>query len=384
MKSASELASELVAIPSPNPGPLAMGQEPSCEAEVAAFVAELLESLGLEVTRQSVTPGRDNILATLPGRTDARLLLDAHMDTVPGENMDIEPFSGEIVDGRIYGRGAADTKGTLAAMLHALGILAGDPEGPLPTVTFVGSVDEEAGFSGIYKLAQSGVQADAALIGEPTGLALVTATRGVARWQIETHGVAAHTCHPERGVNAIYKMTDVISALRRRVMDSFAERRHPLLGSPQMTVSIIRGGRRCNIVPDECTIDIDRRLLPGETQEDAVGEVEAVLADLRAADPELDVEMLKPYTFVPGIEIAEDAPIVQAACRAAEDAGVSPRIAGVPFTTHASVLSQRGIPCLVFGAGKAEQAHAATEYVGVEEVEKAADVIVGLCKSFGG
>jgi acetylornithine deacetylase len=306
------------------------------------------------------------------------------MDTVPADNMDIEPFSGEIREGRIWGRGACDNKGTLAAIVHALGVLARDADGARATVTFVGSVDEESGFSGMYKLAQSGVRADAALVGEPTGLALVTATRGAARWQIATRGVAAHTCHPERGVNAIYKMAGVITALRERVRPRFAERAHPLLGSPELTVSLIRGGTRCNIVPDECTIDVDRRLLPGEREEDVVEEVESVLDELRSADAELDVEMHKPYTFVPGTEIEEGSPIVRAAWRAAEDAGVEARIGGVPYTTHASVLSQRDIPCLVFGPGHVEQAHTAAEYVEVEQVEKAAEVLVGLCKSFGG
>ena len=378
MQSAAELASRLVAIPSPNPGPLAMGEEPACEAQVAEFVVEVLEGIGLGVTRQSVAPGRENILATLPGRTEVHLLLDAHMDTVPADNMAIEPFSGHIEGGRIHGRGAADTKGTLAAMLHALGVLARDSDGPSATITFAATVDEEGSFRGIHKLAQSGIRPDAAVIGEPTGLALVTATRGAARWQMVTRGVAAHTCHPERGVNAIYKMTDVILALRERVMARFPDRTHPLLGSPQMTISIIRGGTRCNVVPDECTIDVDRRLLPGERCEDVVGEVAAVLEELRSADPDLDVQMRKPYTFVPGTEIPEHAPIVRAAWRAAQDAGLAPRIAGVPFTTHASVLSQRDIPCLVFGAGRAEQAHTADEYVEVEQVQKAAAFIVAL------
>ncbi len=320
MKSATELAAKLISIPSTNPGPSVTGEERACEANVGALVAEVLEGAGIEVTRQNVAPGRDNIIATIPGRGDAQLLLDAHMDTVPADNMDIEPFAGEIRNGRLYGRGACDTKATLAAMVHALTVLAKAEERPPATVTFVGSVDEEAGFSGMYKLAQSGITADAAVVGEPTGLALVTATRGVARWQIRTRGLAAHTCHPERGVNAIYKMADVITALRERIMANFGEQTHPLLGSPQMTVSIIRGGARCNVVPDECTIDIDRRILPGDRQEDVIGEVEAVLSELREADADLDVEMLEAYTFVPGTEIPDDAAIVQAARRAAEDA----------------------------------------------------------------
>ncbi|MGD8240455.1 MAG: M20/M25/M40 family metallo-hydrolase, partial [Armatimonadota bacterium] len=112
MRSAVELASKLVSIPSTNPGPSVTGEEHACEAEVGNFVAEMLEEAGIEVTRQHVGPGRDNILATLPGRSDTQLLIDAHMDTVPADNMDIEPFSGEIREGRIWGRGACDNKGT--------------------------------------------------------------------------------------------------------------------------------------------------------------------------------------------------------------------------------------------------------------------------------
>ena len=380
---AAQLASTLIAIPSENPGPLDTDPAARYEADLADFIAAHLAGQGLDVVRQPVLPGRDNITATIPGRNPSVLLLDAHMDTVPGENMDIEPFSGELRDGRVWGRGACDTKGTLAAMIHALGRLAADPEGPAPTVVFVATVDEEAHFRGMSRFVQDFAGADGAIVGEPTSLKLAVATKGAARWQIRTRGVAAHTCHPHRGVNAIYAMCRVVGAIESRLIPSLASRVHPLVGPPVLSVSIIRGGRRVNIVPDDCTIELDRRIVPGEDPQEALAEVERLLNELRAEDPGLNVEMLPPRTCLLGTQASESDEVVRAARRASLSVLGRGDLIGVAYSTHASVLAQRGIPSVVFGAGSPDQAHAASEFVPVEEVERASDVIFEVCKTFG-
>ncbi|MFQ6096280.1 MAG: M20 family metallopeptidase, partial [Armatimonadota bacterium] len=365
---AAELTSRLVAIPSENLAPHETRPDARYEADVADFLADYLADKGIQVRRQPVLPGRDNVVATLPGRSDAVLLLDAHMDTVPGDNMDVEPFSGEVRNGRIWGRGASDTKGALAATVHALGRLADDDEGHACTVVFVATVDEEAGFRGMARFAEDFPGADGAIVGEPTSLSIVTATKGAARWNIRTKGVAAHTCHPERGVNAIYKMADVVCAIRSRLLPALAQRHHPLVGPPKLSVSMIAGGRRNNIVPDECTITVDRRIVPGEDPREVFPEVERLLDELRAKDPELVVEMLQPSTVLPGTQASDSDRIVRVARQASLSVLGRDDLTGVAYTTHASVLAQRGIPCVVFGPGSARQAHAAVEYVSVEEV----------------
>ena len=359
---AAEIASKLVGIPSENPGRHEAEPGARYEADVADFVAEYLAERELQVTRQPVFPGRENVIGTIPGRGSATLLLDAHMDTVPAENMEIEPFSGEVRDGRIWGRGACDTKGALAAMIHAVGRLTEDEEGPMPTVVFVASVDEESQFRGMSRFVEDFDGADGAIVGEPTSLGLVTATKGAARWQMRTRGVAAHTCHPEKGVNAIYKMADVIVAFRDRLIPALDERPHAMVGPPKISVSIIAGGRRKNIVPDECTIDVDRRIVPGEDAEEVLAEVERLLDELRAGDPELDVEMLPPRTCLAGTEASESDAIVQTARRASRAVLGRDELLGVAYTTHASVLAPRGVPCVVFGPGYADQAHFVREF----------------------
>lgn len=379
---AGELVSELVAIPSPNTG--RPGAEPaiSCEEHVAQFVTTFLEDLGLEVRHQPVVGERHNVLTTIRGRGEKTLLLDAHMDTVPAENMEIEPFSGEAKDGRVYGRGACDNKGSLAAMLWALRDLT-EHDPPAATVRFSATVDEEVGFRGMRKLAESGLSADAAVVAEPTRLDVVVATKGAARWKIHTRGVAAHTSRPELGVNAIYKMADVIAALHARLVPELARRRHPLLGEPKLTVSVIEGGRLVNIVPDECVIEVDRRLLPGEEETQVVAEVQELLDDLRREDLQLEVSMEEPYLFLPGTEVPETGRIAQAALAGARAAGARGKIAGVPFTSHASVLAPLGIPTILFGPGDADLAHGPVEYVEIEQVERAAQAYAHIARAFG-
>jgi len=378
----AELVSQLVSIPSPNLG--RPGAEPasSCEEGVAQFVAGFLEDLGLEVRRQHVVGQRYNILATIEGTRPRSLLLDAHMDTVPADNMEIEAFSGEVRDGRVYGRGACDNKGSLAAILWAVrDLVEGEP--PAATVHFAATVDEEVGFQGMRKLAESGLAADAAIVAEPTRLAVVVATKGALRWKIRTHGIAAHTSQPELGVNAIHKMAPVVNALYARLLPALAQRQHPLLGEPKLTVSVIQGGRLVNIVPDECVIEVDRRLLPGEQQEEATGEVGELLAELREQDPQLEVTMEEPYLFLPATEVPATAEIAQVALRAAAAAGADAKIAGVPFTSHASLLAPLGIPTILFGPGNPDLAHGPVEYVEIEQVEKAARAYAHIARTFG-
>ncbi|MFQ6130891.1 MAG: M20 family metallopeptidase [Armatimonadota bacterium] len=378
----AEIASQLVAIPSPNLGQPGADPPSSCEQEVARFVVAFLEDLGLAAERQPVVGERCNILATIEGTGPRTLLIDAHMDTVPAENMDIEPFSGEVRDGKVFGRGACDNKGSLTAVLTALrDLVEGDP--PSATVRFAATVDEEVGFRGMRRLAQSGLSVDAAIVAEPTRLEVVVATKGAARWKVRTRGIAAHTSQPELGVNAIYKMAEVVSALHGRLTPALAERRHPLVGCPKLTVSVIEGGRLVNIVPDECVIEVDRRLLPGEQRNDVIAEVQKFLADLRQDDPQLDVRMEDPYLFLPGTEVLDTAEIVRVALEAATELGGGAETRGVPFTSHASVLEPVGIPAILFGPGNADLAHGPVEYVEIEKVERAAQAFARIARRFG-
>ena len=378
-----DLVAELVRIPSINWGPAGEQGGGTFEQEIGVFVAEYFGRAGLEPQVQPVADHRANVVARLPGAGPRVLWLDAHMDTVPVEGMEGDPFSGEVRDGRLYGRGSCDTKATLGAMMYAVGLLARQGATPPASVVLTATVDEEARCGGILRLKESGLTADGAVVGEPTELNLVAATKGAARWQVRTRGVGVHTCHPEKGHNAVYDMARVITALEDRLIPSLQRKSHPLVGSPRLTVSLIRGGQRCNIVPDECVVDLDRRVLPGETPEEVIGGVGEFLQELSAEIPGLQVEMLPPYTFVPGTEATPDDEVYQALHGAIAGALGSCQVVGVPYTTHCSIIEQMGIPSVTFGPGSIEQAHTINEWVATEQIVRAAETLVRLCLTFG-
>ncbi|MEK6719012.1 MAG: M20/M25/M40 family metallo-hydrolase [candidate division NC10 bacterium] len=229
-------------------------------------------------------------------------------------------------------------------------------------------------YEGVAHLVASGFRPDAAVVGEPTGLRVVAAHKGVVRWKMVTTGRAAHSANPQEGCNAIVRMAAVIRALEERLIPRLRERTHPLLGPPTLSVGRIEGGLQVNVVPDRCTIEVDRRLLPGETWADARSELEAVLASLRAEDPDLQVTIQEPYQNTPCMETPLDAAIVRIAEEAVRRIDGRHPAQGVPFATDAALLSAAGVPCVVLGPGHIAEAHTSTEYVEIQQVMQAAAI----------
>jgi len=378
-----ELTSRMVRIESINPGPAGDDVPGRREADISAFVREWLQEHGLPAERREFFPGRFNVLATVPGAGPRRLLLDAHTDTVPVEGMAGDPLSGDIRDGRVYGRGAVDDKGTLAAMMCALAGLVADGLTPPATIELLASGDEEGGFRGIRDWVEQDGRADGALVGEASELGLIAAAKGAVRLKIRTHGKAVHASVPELGVNAVTAMARVICGIEDRLKPRLAARQHPLLGSPRLTVAIIRGGWRGNIVPDLCEIDLDRRLLPEETRESALAELDALLDELRAEHPDLNVERCEPYSHVIAPECPLDDPLLLTAAEALRREGLPAEPRGVPYTTHASVLAEAGIPCITLGPGSIDQAHSPDEWVEVSQLKTAVRLYRCIFETFG-
>lgn len=378
MPSAVEsLLADLVRINSVNPGLSPDGQG---EAAVADRVERFCDEYGITHERQAVNEGRPNVLAWVPGRDpDARLLFVAHQDTVPVAGWSSDPFSAERRDGRMYGRGTCDTKGSLAAMLQALADIR--DEAPRATIVVAGSADEEHRKTGATALAQYRPSFDAAVVGEPTGLELVVAHNGSVRWTIETRGLAAHTSRPHLGVNAITAMAHVITAIDEMTA-AFKERPHPLTGAPVLTISLIGGGEHICTVPDRCTISIDRRLVPGETPAAALAEVEAVLDDVRKRHPGLEVASVLPAREDFPVEGAAGTRLVEVAAAACADVAGTGTPTGVPYGTDASRLSPVGIPCVVLGPGAIAQAHTVDEFVEMADVEKAVEIYRRIMLAF--
>ena len=359
---------DLVRINSINPA--YVGGRP--EAEVAAYVAEFFRRRGIETFSQEVFPGRPNLIARLPGRqAGRRIVFEAHTDTASVTGMTIPPFEPRLADGRLYGRGSCDTKAGLAGMMHALAAVKAAGVVPPCEIWVAAAADEEFSYRGVVKLCE-GLTAAAAVVAEPTELRAIIASKGVIRWKIRTRGVTAHSSKPHLGVNAISHMTRVIQALE---MDGrkLALEPHPMLGPATVNVGVIRGGVQVNFVPDECEIEIDRRLLPGETIAGVLAGYEALLAEAGVGIRDFRAEMLPPMLTDYPLATPADAPPVRVASAVLRELGLNPEPAGVPFGSDASKFGRAGIPSIIFGPGSIDQAHAAVEYVECAQVEQACE-----------
>lgn len=353
-------------MPSVNPAFLPAGDPLAGEQRVADYLAAVGGAAGLAVEFQEVRPGRRNVLIRyLPGgRPRRRLVLAPHMDTVGSLDGDPEVFRPRLAAGRVWGRGACDTKGSVAAMLRALITVATGPRRPRSTeIVLAALVDEESHQLGSRALVKSGFRADLGIVGEPTRLRVVTAHKGDLWVRIETRGKAAHGARPELGRNAVREMARVVELLEGGYAGELRSRTpHPLLGRPTINVGLIRGGGQPNIVPDHCVIEADRRTVPGETEVGARREIAAYLRRHGVRATLVDVKGVPE----PALETDPDLPLVRdllrvARCRQAE---------GVTYFCDAAVIAMGGTPCVVFGPGDIAQAHTAREWIGVASLER--------------
>jgi len=378
---------DLVALPSVNP----MGREIEgpefFEHRVTAYLEALFDRWGLPWVRQRVEPQRENIIARLDGdpmpeQGGAILLLEAHQDTVPVDGMTIEPWSPQVRDGRIYGRGACDIKGGLTAMLGAVARLIESQPKPRPTVLLAATVNEEHGYSGALKLTELWREPndflsrppDAAIVAEPTLLQVVVAHKGACRWRVRTHGRSVHSSQPQLGENAIYKMARVLPAFeayQREVVPTLPA--HHLCGRPSLSVRMIHGGLSVNTVPDLCTIEIDRRLIPGEESMTAYQQV----VDFVARYPGVDFTVDHQEPYMQGSTLA-DGPNLHLGARLAKVVramSLPCELVGVPYGTNASKIAASGVPSVVFGPGSIDQAHTADEWLEVKQLELASEAL---------
>jgi succinyl-diaminopimelate desuccinylase len=370
MTKAVQLLRELIAIPSVNPAFLPADDSRTGEKNVADFLAASAAKAGLEVAFQEVFPDRSNLLVRLApsGAVQQRVLLAPHLDTVGGAELDrlLEP---RLHDGRVYGRGACDTKGCVAAMLLALAELARGKSRPAHTeIIFAGLIDEEHGQTGSRALAASEFKADLAIVGEPTRLKVVTAHKGNLWLRLETRGKAAHGARPELGQNAIHTMARVVSLLETTYASRLRRRRHRLLGHGTVNVGTIAGGLQPNIVPAACAITIDRRTLPGETEASVRQELRKLLRQHRLTAA---IHNGKHAQCLP-LETDHRLPLVQQLLRSCGQ----PKPGGVDFFCDASVLAHSGIPSVVFGPGDIAQAHTANEWISVHSLERGTQMLV--------
>ncbi len=419
---ALSILQELIAIPSVNP----MGRDLSgpefLETRLSDYLVEFFERRGVEDQRIEVAPNRANVVARYQAPlSQTTILMDAHQDTVPTDGMVIDPFDASVKDGRIFGRGACDVKGGMAAMLAAFERLVRERPAGSANVVMSCTCDEEATVLGICDLvrlwsdpalkeldyrkrsdwrdpltktrrypdtppvaARHGTllsnPPEVALVAEPTDLNIVVAHRGATRWKIQTTGRACHSSDPSEGINAIYRMARVIDCLQE-----YAARLpqlvppHPLCGPATLSVGRIEGGISVNTVPDLCAIEVDRRVIPGEDGNAVIRQ----MADFLSSRLDFEVNMLPPWLI--GTPLSDENNGVWADRLMAHiEAIVGERNKiGVPYGTHASRIADAGVPSIVFGPGSVAQAHTKDEWLSIEELEQASKVYYQFCVSPG-
>jgi len=371
-----ELLAELVRRPSINPmGRTDIPAELLFESRVTDYLEACFREIGVPCERQVVAPGRENIIARYVPSTPApfTVLWEAHQDTVPVDGMIVEPFGARIENGRLYGRGSCDVKGGIAYMFSAFARLVKEKPKGSAAVTLAFTVDEEHTFLGVQHLMQSGVRADGAIVAEPTGLEIVRTHKGVVRWQIETAGVACHSSRPDNGVNAVYRMARLVQGIETYAKRLPTTRTDPLLGPPTLSLGVIQGGVSPNTVPDYCRVEIDRRLIPGEDATAAVDDVEVFLKAFPGVD--FSFAMTKPRLSCPPLSPKGSEALIERLGKAIDTIAGPHRVVAVPYGTDASTIAEAGVPAVVFGPGDIAQAHTKDEWIDLDQLEQAAEIL---------
>lgn len=378
------LLNELVALPSVNPSHTDQ-LEIANEFRVAEFMTEFLRERGFAIEMEGESEERYNVIASYgPATADTTVMLEAHLDTVGVTGMVIPPFEPAIRDGRLYGRGACDTKGPMAAGLLALTppLLDALADAGIRLV-FVGAYGEEKGNVGAERLVQQGFRADTAIILEPTEMAVVHAHKGALWYQIDLRGVAAHGSDPAKGKNAIVAMGEVVQWLTRRIEEEAAKYADSVLGPPTVNIGRIEGGLAMNIVAPRCVAEVDRRLVPGEDPESIMAAVEAHLETLKEAD-HIRGYALNPIKSGTPFSTPTDAAVVTDLSRALEQGGVPPRLTTAAWYSDAGAFARCCDEVVVFGPGSIEQAHTEDEYIECEELEQGRVVLSAYLERLAG
>ncbi|MEO7933825.1 MAG: M20 family metallopeptidase [Chthoniobacterales bacterium] len=366
-----DLARELIRIPSVNPAG-DPGTDQIGEKAIADYLCGFLREAGADVSLVEILPGRPNVVARFHSNSTAkkpRLAFAPHTDTVGVSGMEVAPFGGEVRDGRLYGRGACDTKGPMAAQLWALWQMRHQLADLSHEIIFLGLMDEEAGQAGSIAAAADDL-ADFVIVAEPTSMEIVHTHKGSIWLEVATHGLAAHSSRPELGKNAIYDMARVVRCIEERLAPRLADEFHPILGSPTISAGVIRGGQKINVVPDNCQLEVDVRTIPG---------MENFLAQLTQ-----EIQLVCPTATVtvskqsPALHTETGHPLI------ANLMELGSKPVGAPWFCDAAMFAAAGIPSIAMGPGSISQAHTADEWIEVAELERGAEFFARFLQSLQG
>lgn len=364
------------------------------EGPMAHMIQWELEHMGMTVEWMDVEPGRPIVLGYLKGKGPGPvLILNGHTDTHPVEHYQGDPWKVEICEGRLYGRGAVDMKGGLAAMICAVRRIALGGGLEHGTLILAAVPDEELLSQGttylVEYLERKGIRADAGIVGEPTGLKIGRFMRGVTHIDLTVKGYPQHTSGQNSGGNAIVQMARVISAMETELPVRYGQRQHPILGAPIYNIGMIGGGDKPNVVADTCMITLLRRDLPGENKEQVLKELEELARSMVSQGCSVEVQESS-IQHRPGgrgrlpMEIPKDAKVVSVLEKALEHVlGEGPGSGMVPFWCDASIMTNEGkIPTVVFGPGDISCAHSPREWIELEQYKKAIDLYEWFLRNY--
>jgi len=364
---------ELVKAKSMNP--------PGDTRDVVEVIRGRLAASGLRIKIISVDEDKPNIVARLgPAQPKKKLelLFNSHVDTVPiGEvqKWKHDPFGAEVSDGRMYGRGIADAKGSVAAMvMSAKALVESGAELGGSLVLNPVSDEEVGGFKGAKYVLDSGeIHPDHVVVGEITTNRIAIAEKGIVWFKITTEGRTAHASTPWDGINAIDKMINLLKQIDGKIVTQLKQRKHPLTPPPSLNIGLITGGVKTNVVADKCEVTIDRRILPNETIEGATREMQEVIEYMKSQDPEFNAKMEVILTGSP-IETSPDSQIVKMAQEVCRSRGIPDEPVGYLQASDGRFYAEKGIPTILLGPGLAELAHAPDEWISLEEVVEATKI----------
>ena len=370
------LARALIQIDSRNP---TLAPDSPGEGDCARTLASVLDDWGFSVELMESVPGRPNVVARIGPRNAPALMLNGHLDVVGVEGMIHNPFSAQLRGDRIYGRGSADMKGGVAAMCAAA--VKGAHADSSRQILVTAVVDEEYESLGMRALLADGIRADAAIITEPTRLAICPAHRGFVWMDIVVTGKAAHGSRYDIGVDAITHAGLLLAELEKLERTRESGPRHQLLGRGSLHASKIQGGVGMSTYPELCNLAIERRTLPGESAEKAMGEIRDACDRVRSEHPRFAARVTLNTAQLPS-DVLVDSPIVERLRGALEREGVPVKIEGLSAWTDAAPLNEAGIPTICFGPGDIALAHAAEEFVPIEEIDVATRVLTRVVREW--
>jgi acetylornithine deacetylase len=370
------LARALIQIDSRNP---TLAPDSPGEGECARTLAAVLDDWGFDVRLLNSTADRPNVIARIGPVDSPALMLNGHLDVVGVEGMVHEPFSAHVTNDRIYGRGSADMKAGIAAMCAAATIGASEESNRQILVTAV--VDEEYESLGMHSLIAAGIRAEEAIITEPTRLAICPAHRGFAWFDLELKGRAAHGSRYDVGVDAITHAGLLLAELDHLEQTRASGPTHPMLGRGSLHASTIHGGVGMSTYPEVCNLSIERRTIPGESVENATIEINEACARVKALRPEFNARVTLRTAQLPS-DVSTDASIVKRLAGAIEREGTPVSIEGFSAWTDAALLNEAGIPTVCFGPGDIALAHAAEEFVRIDDIERASRILTRVVREW--